>query len=267
MLKGLALSIVFLVGIFWLDQATSYHPTNNDSGSSYAQQQQQAAANQLAKIEISNAKSHKPSPTKKQHESEDFVKWIEWFFSDTNRALVIGTFTLAAGAFLQFGLTWGTSRRQLRAYIQCNSSGVIDGAMAKDLGNNPFLAGVLVGGVTIKNTGRTPAYKVCHWAELVIVPVTQIDSLRAQLNLNEKLSSVIGAACETTKSLRLSRQMTPSELRGIQIGSHAIVVYGGVVYRDIFKRRRTTEYCLSWSGYYPPPLGGTMTFCGRNRAT
>src|ERR1700686_826577 len=101
MLKGITLSAIFLLGIFWLDRVASNHPANYNSSTTHTEPQQSAATNPVAISQINKTKGSKTGTAKKQNKSNDFVKWIEWFFSDTNRAIAVGTLLLAIGAFFQ----------------------------------------------------------------------------------------------------------------------------------------------------------------------
>src|SRR5690349_4576793 len=137
MLKGSLLAIAFLVGIFWLDWGTLHHANNNYPRSSNSAYQQEAAAQPNALSQINKTKTTQTGTTKQQTSPEQFVKWVEWFFSDTNRAIATGTFLLAFGAFAQVELTRRTARRQLRAYVFLDLAGIADASQIPAAVNLP----------------------------------------------------------------------------------------------------------------------------------
>jgi hypothetical protein len=91
----------------------------------------------------------------------------------TDRRVEITTDIVAGATLIQaIALFWTirvmnrTGRRQLRAYVFPHEAGLIDGMML----NPPERAHTNEPGVilTIRNSGKTPAYKVVSWAQIAI---------------------------------------------------------------------------------------------------
>jgi hypothetical protein len=103
---------------------------------------------------------------------------------------------------------------------------------------------------------------------ITVLPFDQQDTLIPPKVLPDLSASILGIGIENNKFLKMERQMTMDELHGILAATHAIFVYGCIQYRDIFRRKRVTEYRLSFTGSYPPAPGVSMAFCAHgNRAT
>ena len=187
--------------------------------------------------------------------SLSMLRGAERFSSDANHWLAAGTVALALFAAFQWRETRRTAIRQLRAYVQ------FDGGIIFDAGSaNPLMGGVVVSTVSIKNTGQTPADKVAHWMETVVWPLAQEDKL-VPGPVKDMLTSTMGAG-QTTSSTRWSpKQLTLQEVQDVTAGVSGLYVHGMVVYKDIFKKTRTTRYRLIWSRQYPPPVGARLIFC------
>jgi hypothetical protein len=184
------------------------------------------------------------------------------WLGDANHVLLLATIALAVFGGTQVEITRRSFKRQLRAYIQIVHASVTDAAALQMPGGatNPLIGGMVTSYVEIKNTGQTPAHKVVHWGEIAVIPQTDENTLAVPAALLDVTTSTIGAGNTTTKTRYLNRQLTLDEVYGVIVGTHAIYVYGKIIYHDIFKRKRVTTYRLGWTRSYPPGPGTTLSF-------
>jgi hypothetical protein len=102
--------------------------------------------------------------------------------------------------------------------------------------------------IEIKNFGQTPAYRVTHWAHIhfeqfplgrvrlpkrkqVLGPVRSITS-----------SMILGPGAAANKNLSMPERLTDEEIARLRNGTAAIYVYGVILYRDEFGKRRWSTY-------------------------
>ena len=147
-----------------------------------------------------------------------------------------------------------TTRRQLRAYLFVSRAEIVD----LELGSVPIVQ------LDIKNTGQTPAYHVTHvWrcgsfshplAEKLPLP------LRGEPVTWAHLGPGAMARCHRTAEKQIS---AGGELANRPI---AFYVYGEIVYRDVFKRRRFTRYVFFQEGFPRIGPGQLIAFTKGNEA-
>jgi hypothetical protein len=145
-----------------------------------------------------------------------------------------------------------TTRQQMRAFVSLDRGSIYNIAsplsplaIYKPTGAEIVspLEGPLAQ-LTIKNTGSTPAYKVVHWGDITIADYP----LKTPLPGREKGGiipwSSIAPGGINTKFVRINVPLTAEQIAGLRNGTHAIWVYGEILYRDAFRRKRKTEYRL-----------------------
>jgi hypothetical protein len=170
-------------------------------------------------------------------------------------------------AFLQFLALVATvlvmvrnGRRQLRAYIFPERVTLVDGSML----NPPVAAHANEPGVVIalRNSGRTPGYRVTSWAKIEVVEPIHEASLVVP-PLPSQFPSWIGANSEITKAIWFGRPLTPNEVADVVSARRCIYLFGRIEYFDAFKRKRFTTFRLAYAGPFPPPQGVIFNFCNQ----
>lgn len=238
--------------------------TNQQTTAANSAQNKQSAASPRRKIQSTNPKTG--SGAKKDDQHQKSASWTDWF-KKNDHWIVIGTLILAGASIFQIEIARRTAKRQLRAYVLIDNGGVYDASRIGLQESQPnvvlltnftnFIAVDLV----IKNSGQTPAGHVVHWAQLAISDVANEYLLVPPENLEESQASVIGPGQVNTKSLLfLPFPLAPPVIAQIVSHDKGIYVYGKIVYRDIFKRRRTTTYRLRYSGVWPPIPSGNFQY-------
>jgi len=147
-----------------------------------------------------------------------------------------------------------TARQQLRAYVFVDNItiGNVTTPLAWEVGSSykPTGAEIVntslgpVVSMTIKNTGQTPAHNVINWGEIALREFP----LRGDLATKQRTSShfvtksSIPANGISTKAFIMGTPLLADEVGDLKRGTKAIYVYGYILYRDAFGRRRKTNY-------------------------
>jgi hypothetical protein len=184
---------------------------------------------------------------------------------EVHNALITAIST-ALLTFVTAGLVWvgyqqvRTTRFQLRAYVFPDSAALVDGTML----NPPIPIHANVPGVVLlwKNTGQTPAANVVSWAQIAVIEPINEHTLVVP-PLRNIFATHLGANASGTKSLWFNRPLTPNEIGDVQAGARAICIYGRIEYRDIFEKKRWTNFRLAYSGPFPPPPGVIFNVCDK----
>jgi hypothetical protein len=188
----------------------------------------------------------------------------DWGLSDKIAvvAIVVG--------FLQFLVLLATvlvmmlvATRQLRAYISVAKAGVF-AAMPNGLLVIPeeqIATGARPTSILeFENFGQTPAYDVVFYGDIALVPWPLDPASLPAVDMSVGRSKEILGPGGTRKKFDIPDDRFPSltdgDLEGLRTGRLAIFVYGEVRYRDIFKRKRHTEY--RWFIGGPTGMRGTM---------
>lgn len=169
-------------------------------------------------------------------------------FSLLNILLVIATFGLFGVGFWQGSISRMTAKRQLRAYITVKGTQMF--ATQNGIEVDPprqIFAGCVPGCKTqFANSGQTPAYDVELSGAIGFVkwPVNPAD-LKAIPIPTRGSKSIIGPGGMTTK-WDIQKEdlpaLTRDDIEGLIKGTHAIVVFGEVRYKNVFKEKCFLRY-------------------------
>jgi hypothetical protein len=151
-----------------------------------------------------------------------------------------------------------SSRRQLRAYVLPELSGIIDGTML----NPPDASKANVPGVgmAIKNSGQTPAYNVVSWAGIAVTQPAQENTALVPPPLVGQFANTLGAGSFFSKTLWFNRALTNQEITDVANGVQAVYFYGRIEYRDVFRKHRFANFRLRYNGQFPPPQAAYFNF-------
>jgi hypothetical protein len=168
-------------------------------------------------------------------------------------------------AVLQFGalvativVMMRTSRRQLRAYLFVETGDIINVATPfeptpegqeppRGAKRWPKMGPAAI--MRVRNTGQTPAYDVLNWAaiELREYPLASPPPVRPPPNKNTT-SFTVGANVIITKNVFITDPLTEEEVAALRANTKAIWVFGEIVYKDAFGRKRFTKYRYRHNG-------------------
>lgn len=151
-----------------------------------------------------------------------------------------------------------TGRRQLRAYVFIDTGDIIN--VAKPMEDVPdgkeppkgALRWNNLGPVAVlrtRNTGQTPAYEMIHWAaiELREYPLTSAPPKKLPRDRNTTVIT-LGANVVSTKNVSMPRPLSDDDVASLRAATKAIWVFGEIVYRDAFGKRRFTRYRYRHNG-------------------
>jgi hypothetical protein len=151
-----------------------------------------------------------------------------------------------------------TARRQLRAYVFPDNAGLYEGMMLTPQmpihANEPGV--VLVW----RNTGQTPARRVISWGQIAVIEPINEDKLTVP-PLQDIFFNNLGLNGSANKALWFGRALTTTEIADIGVGAKAIYLYGRIEYRDIFRKKRFTNFRFRYAGQFPPPPGVIFFVC------
>jgi hypothetical protein len=140
------------------------------------------------------------------------------------------------------------TQEELRAYVNLGPRGYLT--------YDPR-AGYVGATIDLYNTGQTPAYKVCYVMQIKILPYPRSDkSIFDEFPLDlvkarKKASSTIAsqghsnANSGTIDSIKFSIDGFNEALVN---PNRRIYTFGIIEYYDIFNKRRTTKFCMSFTG-------------------
>jgi hypothetical protein len=160
-------------------------------------------------------------------------------------------------AFLQFialvvtiCVIFGIGRRQLRAYVLPENSGILEGSML--VPPQPARANIPGVGMLIKNSGLTPAYNVISFAKIAVIPVANENTALVLPPIAQQFPLTLGAGGTFSKAFWFDRELTAIEITDIFNGVQAIYLYGRIEYRDAFRKRHFANFRLHYMGQFPP---------------
>jgi hypothetical protein len=197
-----------------------------------------------------------------------------WNLSDKIAAIA------SIAAFLQFlalvATIWIIMRngqRQLRAYVIVERGIVANVAdPISEYGKGQATVAQLrvpstgpVAQITIKNTGQTPAYNLVHWGNMEVREFPLTSRLPEMPPPPEPFWSVLGPTIAEVKTLRIKNPLTEEEIQGLRDGNKAIYCHGTIVYRDAFKKVRTTHYRVMYCAITGIEIGTStdLTVCSQ----
>lgn len=181
----------------------------------------------------------------------------EWSLSNKIATVaIILVFCQFVALCITIGIMKGTAVRQLRAYVLPDTGGLIDGTMLNPPDSS--LANIPGAYLIIRNTGQTPAYNLISLAKIDIASINK-PSLDVPL-LHEVFSATLGVGSTMSKAIWFNRQLTQEELKNISKKTYAIYLHGRIEYRDVFKKRRITNFRFHYSGKFPPLKGMLFNF-------
>ena len=176
-------------------------------------------------------------------------------FIEVHNAVITAIATVLL-TFVTGGLIWAgyqqirTIRAQLRAYVT-----TVPGFSIRQGGNRGALKFEFR--PQILNTGQTPAYKVDIVSRMAFVAIGEVAKYDFRLPANQYPGAMtLGPNQERFTQVIFDRKLTKAELRLYKKGSHRLLIYGRINYRDAFGHRHYTHYCyiVSWWLRMGPPL-------------
>lgn len=177
------------------------------------------------------------------------VYWVKETLTATTNAVAEAK-RGADAAFDAVQVTSETANRQLRAYVCLQTAELVE----------PEVRTGFSATLTFTNFGQTPAHDVrIRCREVTIRP----DAIRPQMldfnDIKETEPVVIGPGAAFSKGIH--NILDEDELTAIQKEEFVIWVYGDVRYTDVFKRTRSTTFCLRvWRFRQPSERIGPCEF-------
>ena len=201
-----------------------------------------------------NAASLKPSQAENQQTADvgkharHNKKEAGWFGIPFDGWVAIWTFFLfaaTAGLFVFTGLLWRSTsvlvgdeqvytKRELRAYVNVRKGAVVMGDVL----------------LTVKNFGKTPAYKMMFWIQTEIRNKDDVPNFERPASKEFSAESVIPPNGRIKLSEKIEDVRTRNDRGHFDQG--VIYAYGEIVYVDAFDTDQTTEFRY----YRPSQLGG-----------
>jgi hypothetical protein len=143
-----------------------------------------------------------------------------------------------------------TAERQLRAYVWFTVSPT-----------RPLMPTIIMRGV-IKNTGQTPAYETCFWANTEVfshpLPVGQVFSTAPPII--DAPRYVVNPGSEHFSDNTSDTPLTEEQMASIMNGTMRLYSWGEIRYIDAFKKERYSRFKLYWQRA-EGPLYGTWVYC------
>ncbi|MDQ6706425.1 MAG: hypothetical protein M3Z85_10675 [Acidobacteriota bacterium] len=146
-----------------------------------------------------------------------------------------------------------TAEQELRAHVFLHSGSI--GNVANPLPSyrniqNPNHAGLNypdTGPITtlfIRNCGKTPAFGVIHWTDAIFREYPIVGNLPRRTKSVSGLASSneLGPDMSSTKVVVMQAPLTDIQIDQLRAGRHAIYIYGGIYYKDVFRKRHKTNY-------------------------
>jgi hypothetical protein len=223
--------------------------------------QEQSAGEQNPGQQTDSAKNHRDNGNEKegnQTVSQPFSCSIAGtptavrIFMNHNEGFLVGSFTFLL-AFATIYLVRATNRlwigaeesaeSQSRAYISVATGAGWRQGQAKGL-KFEFRP-------VFKNVGQTPAYDVTVACNIKFVAQADIEGFDYEANLVRPTISTgltLGKDQDRFTHAILDRGLTKAELRQYRRGTHTLLVFGSVRYRDAFRRNRYANfsYMIGW---------------------
>ncbi len=176
----------------------------------------------------------------KQKEQNGYWKNIfRWIDNHDKRVVAVATIVMAAFtvvlAIANYGLWKGArkhSERELRAYVSIT-----------EIGTRNFVPnGRAETKVTIKNSGKTPAYDLRIVTTFDIHKIPRDEFRHSSAQGTDESKGVLGPGIEIIAGGISRRPLTPQEHQATVRGEIAAFFFGMIEYTDAFKKRRFTNF-------------------------
>jgi len=151
--------------------------------------------------------------------------------------LLFATMALAFFGFCQIVIMRRTARRQLRAYVFVTTAEIGDIEDPKNVHAS----------VSIKNSGQTPAYDLINRGAITFGEARLPEGLWAEDKDASLSKSALGPG-EVLSKYFGARPLTPEQRAAVRSGTHAVYVYGEILYKDAFGTRRYSRYRFMHGG-------------------
>jgi len=255
---------VALAATTFLAFLPSQHPAqpadrpSPDSGRG-AQTQDKRPTSPVAPAPVESEKSAEVQPRVVEADSEsevltrkltEYTGELAWF----TKGLFGATVLLAFIAALQVATTIYLATKQLRAYVVVESGNITNvanppppaaGQVVQPTAaviSNPLIGPFAV--LNFKNSGTTPAYRLTHWADIVVRAFPLNAALPERPPNIRPAASVLGPGASTQKTIFIPAALTAQQITDLTNGVSAIYINGDIQYRDIFGRRHRTTFRL-----------------------
>lgn len=171
------------------------------------------------------------------------VKPGEWLLALATLGLWYATWRLVKGADK-------TAERQLRAYVHIRSSTV-----SNLLTGN----GAVTFTIVLENSGKTPAYRVSFFAANELAKsVPGGPPLQPATVASAVENITLGPGAGYTASI--SRAAFSQAEIAAMMSTDSLLLHGKINYEDVFKKPRSTKFCLAKGGAPQYPVAGSDLF-------
>jgi hypothetical protein len=166
------------------------------------------------------------------------MHWFSELGSGDKIALISAVVALLQ--FIALVATWGvmrqSARRQLRAYV----SGLPDFISSFDETHYP------TANYTLRNLGQTPAVNLVHRAQIAAFPFPLPVGFRLPpLTSRPAPTTVLFPNLPANGGCSMPTPFTDAELTAIRNRSMRVYIFGEMRYRDVFRKRRRSSFCVS----------------------
>jgi hypothetical protein len=162
----------------------------------------------------------------------------------TDSLLVLFTFMLWLATRSLVKGAEESSREELRAYVSANIAGMRDVAPDKNI----------IISFHVFNIGKTPAFSVRQSGEIVFADHPLPENFRFQNIPVPKSKATVFPNIPFLGNIIAANKFTQAQiiegLQGPAIGGKRFYIFGRIDYIDIFKTKRWTTFCFSFSGYH-----------------
>src|ERR1700722_5498736 len=161
------------------------------------------------------------------HEGFLGVKLAEWLLIGATLALFVATRQLVIGAEK-------TAERQLRAYLMIKSvrlEGLKDGSCPRAI-------------ITFKNSGKTPAQNVTHWAKLGFSTFPDMAQLPETDRSQPMPPGAVAPGGKIIMSSGSDKPLNAPTMNVLENGTYAIYLAGEIRYEDALGKKRETDFLL-----------------------
>jgi len=154
----------------------------------------------------------------------------------------IGIYTLITGGLFiaslyQIGIMQDTEHRQLRAYLHVARASVT----YVEVVSGPLKVSVTP---TYKVYGQTPAGSVVPKWNLTVQPLPMTDRFPFDLNSFPATTTTVDAPGEERIMDTKDYVLPVEDIAKLNAGTHRLFIYGTILYVDVFKISRYTNFCF-----------------------